>query len=81
MVDVLARRLGVEFRKHGISVLSTEGLNFDAFTPLFAKDALTLRLGSFPTPTPQRHPSSQHLATRFTRVQGAAPSISAKMRG
>jgi putative ATP-dependent endonuclease of OLD family len=44
MVEVLARRLSVDLRKHGISVLSTEGLNFDAFTPLFAKDALNVKV-------------------------------------
>lgn len=44
MVEVLARRLGVDLRKHGVSVLSTEGLNFDAFTPLFAKDALNVKV-------------------------------------
>ena len=44
MVDVLAKKLGVDLRKHGISVLSTEGLNFDAFTPLFAKEALNVKV-------------------------------------
>ena len=44
MVEVLAKKLGVDLRKHCVSVLSTEGLNFDAFTPLFGKDALNVRV-------------------------------------
>jgi putative ATP-dependent endonuclease of OLD family len=44
IVQELANKLNVDLRKHGVSVLSTEGLNFDAFTPLFGKDALNVRV-------------------------------------
>lgn len=44
MIEVIAKKMKVNLRKHAVSVLSTEGLNFDAFTPLFGKDALNTRV-------------------------------------
>jgi len=44
MMAVLAKRLGIELRNHSVSVLSTEGLNFDAFLPLFGEDVLNVRV-------------------------------------
>ena len=44
MIEALAKKLKIDLRKHGVSVLSTEGLNFDAFAPLFGKDALNVRV-------------------------------------
>lgn len=44
MVQALAKKLNIDLRKHGVSVLSTEGLNFDAFAPLFSKTALNVRV-------------------------------------
>lgn len=44
VVDALARRSGLDLRKHSVSLLSTEGLNFDAFLPLFAEDRLRVRV-------------------------------------
>lgn len=44
MVEALAKKQKIDLRKHGVSVLSMEGLNFDAFAPLFGKDALNVRV-------------------------------------
>lgn len=44
MVPVLADLLRINLRRHSISVLSTEGLNFDAFLPLFGENALNVRV-------------------------------------
>ncbi len=44
IVDALARRLKLDLRRHAVSVLSTEGLNFDAFLPLFGEDRLRVRV-------------------------------------
>lgn len=44
VVDALARRTGFDLRKNAVSLLSTEGLNFDAFLPLFGEDRLRVRL-------------------------------------
>jgi putative ATP-dependent endonuclease of OLD family len=44
MINVLASRLGIDLRKNSVSVLSTEGLNFDAFIPLFGEGRLSVRV-------------------------------------
>jgi len=42
MVDVLAKCMGCDLRKHGVSLISVEGLNFDSFLPLFGDKALKI---------------------------------------
>jgi putative ATP-dependent endonuclease of OLD family len=44
MIELLAKKMKVNLRKHAVSVLSTEGLNFDAFAPLFGKNALNVKV-------------------------------------
>ena len=44
LIEVLAKKMKVNLRKHAVSVLSTEGLNFDAFTPLFGENALNVKI-------------------------------------
>jgi putative ATP-dependent endonuclease of OLD family len=42
MVDALAERMGFNLRRHGVSLISVEGLNFDSFLPLFGDKALKI---------------------------------------
>jgi putative ATP-dependent endonuclease of OLD family len=44
LISVLAKQLGAEYdlRKHAISLISVEGLNFDSFLPLFGETALQI---------------------------------------
>ncbi|CAM5791653.1 ATP-dependent nuclease [Rhizobacter fulvus] len=42
IVEALARKAGIDLRKHSVSVISTDGLNFDAFMPLFGAGALQI---------------------------------------
>lgn len=42
LVDALAMKAGYNLRKHSVSIISTDGLNFDAFLPLFGKDAMQI---------------------------------------
>lgn len=42
MVDALAKRMGLNLRQHGVSLISVEGLNFDSFMPLFGANALKI---------------------------------------
>ena len=44
LINVLAKKLGDEYnlRKHAISLISVEGLNFDSFLPLFGEVALQI---------------------------------------
>lgn len=44
ILSSLAKKMGVDLRKHSVSLLSTEGLNFDCFLPLFGEDALNIRV-------------------------------------
>lgn len=44
LVSVMAKKLGVDLRKLSVSLLSTEGLNFDSFLPLFGERALNIRV-------------------------------------
>jgi len=42
MIKVMAQRLGFNFSQYSISIINVEGLNFDAFLPLFGKMALNI---------------------------------------
>ena len=42
LVSVLAEKSGHTLRKHGVSLISVEGLNFDSFLPLFGANALKI---------------------------------------
>jgi len=42
LLDALAAKAGYDLRKHSVSIISTDGLNFDAFLPLFGKGALQI---------------------------------------
>jgi putative ATP-dependent endonuclease of OLD family len=44
MIGVLARRLSIDLKKLSITIINTEGLNFDAFLPLFGSDRLSIRV-------------------------------------
>lgn len=44
IVDALAKKAGYDLKKSSVSLLSTEGLNFDCFLPLFGDDALNIRV-------------------------------------
>lgn len=42
MIGILAAAEKHDLRKHGVSVISVEGLNFDSFLPLFGKEGLKI---------------------------------------
>ncbi|MFT3736420.1 MAG: AAA family ATPase [Rhodocyclaceae bacterium] len=42
LVEALATKAGHDLRKLSVSVISTDGLNFDAFLPLFGKGAMQI---------------------------------------
>lgn len=42
MIDALAKRMGLDLRQYGVSLISVEGLNFDSFLPLFGDKALKI---------------------------------------
>lgn len=44
LVEAIAAKMGKNLRKHAVSVISTDGLNFDAFMPLFGEDQCKVRV-------------------------------------
>lgn len=42
LVDALAGKASIDLRKHSVSIISTDGLNFDCFLPLFGKNAMQI---------------------------------------
>ncbi|SFQ41091.1 ATP-dependent endonuclease [Variovorax sp. 770b2] len=42
IVEALAKKANIDLRKHSVSIISTDGLNFDCFLPLFGKDAMQI---------------------------------------
>jgi putative ATP-dependent endonuclease of the OLD family len=44
MIEAMAKQLGYDLKKHAVSVISADGLNFDAFMPLFGSDAMKVRV-------------------------------------
>lgn len=44
LVDAMAAKMGIKLREHSVTILSTEGLNFDCFAPLFGSAAIPIRV-------------------------------------
>jgi putative ATP-dependent endonuclease of the OLD family len=42
IVEAMAKKADVSLRNKSVSIISTDGLNFDAFMPLFGKDAMQI---------------------------------------
>ncbi len=42
LVDALAKRMDLDLREYGVSLISVEGLNFDSFLPLFGENGLRI---------------------------------------
>ncbi|MGP3508671.1 ATP-dependent nuclease [Paracidovorax citrulli] len=76
LVSALANRCGVDLRRHGVSLISVEGLNFDSFLPLFGEKALKIPV-AFLTDADPVHPqipqnaagekASEHVATTIDK--------------
>ncbi len=62
LVEALAKKASYDLRKHSISVISTDGLNFDAFLPLFGKDAMQIPVAVITDadpPEPELYPAAK----------------------
>lgn len=46
LVPAMAAHLAINLRHHGITIVCTEGLNFDCFQPLFGERAIPVRLAT-----------------------------------
>lgn len=42
ILEALAKNAGIDLRKRSVSIISTDGLNFDAFLPMFGTEAMQI---------------------------------------
>ncbi len=57
LVSALAERASVNLRKHAVSLISVEGLNFDSFLPLFGEAALKIPVAIITDADPMQAPT------------------------
>lgn len=75
LVEALARKAGYDLRKHSISIISTDGLNFDAFLPLFGEKAMQIPVAVITDadpPAPGQYPAAKDALS----LSAAATAIS-----
>jgi len=73
MVSALAKKLKIDLRKQSVSLLSTEGLNFDSFLPLFGENALNVRVAIISDgdpPEPKSYPKLGDPPVRSATANG-----------
>lgn len=56
LVSALAERANINLRKHAVSLISVEGLNFDSFLPLFGEAALKIPVAVITDADPMQVP-------------------------
>ncbi|WP_329762805.1 ATP-dependent nuclease [Stenotrophomonas geniculata] len=75
LVEALAKKAGYDLRKHSISVISTDGLNFDAFLPLFGDKAMQIPVAVVTDADPAA-PDQFPAAQDALKLSAAATAIS-----
>lgn len=75
LVGALAKKADYDLRKHSISVISTDGLNFDAFLPLFGERAMQIPVAVITDADPPE-PDQFPAATDALKLSAAATAIS-----
>ncbi|CAJ0729137.1 MAG: AAA family ATPase [Ralstonia sp.] len=87
LVEAMAHKLGIDLRKHSVSVISTDGLNFDAFLPLFGETALKVPVavvtdgdptGIYPQPGEHHEPSATAKSIQAQSDTFVRPFLAAK---
>lgn len=74
LLGALATKLDIRLREHSITILSTEGLNFDCFAPLFGEKAIPMRVAFITDsdtpgfPTLKQAPIMSLAATAISRL-------------
>ena len=75
LVEALAKKTGYDLRKHSISIISTDGLNFDAFLPLFGEKAMQIPVAVVTDADPAA-PDQFPAAEDALKLSAAATAIS-----
>ncbi|MHC2253163.1 putative ATP-dependent endonuclease of OLD family [Bradyrhizobium embrapense] len=77
MVNLLARKIGVDLRNHGVSLISVEGLNFDSFLPLFGENGIKVPVAVVTDADPEKVPTPEGKLTVHYPALGEAITPSA----
>jgi putative ATP-dependent endonuclease of OLD family len=77
MVNLLAKKSGVDLRDHGISLISVEGLNFDSFMPLFGQKAIKIPTAILTDADPQKVVGADGKAVAHYPAPGEIVTVSA----
>ncbi|MBS1942449.1 MAG: AAA family ATPase [Bacteroidetes bacterium] len=84
LVSVLAEKAGFNLRKHAVTLISVEGLNFDSFLPLFGEKALKIPVSLITDADPFDQPTDGSDPKPLYPALGDTVTISAnatKMKG
>lgn len=77
LMNVLAARVGFDLRKHAVSLISVEGLNFDSFLPLFEEGALKIPVALITDADPAKEQDADGIPQALYPALGDAVMVSA----
>lgn len=77
LMNVLAARAGFDLRKHAVSLISVEGLNFDSFLPLFGEGALKIPVALITDADPVQEQGDDGVPVALYPALGHAVVVSA----
>ncbi len=76
MVNLLAKKCGVDLRDHAVSLISVEGLNFDCFMPLFGENAIKIQVAVLTDADPQKVARSNEIPEAVYPAIGESVELS-----
>lgn len=77
LMNVLASRAGFDLRKHAVSLISVEGLNFDSFLPLFGEGALKIPVALITDADPAQEQDGDGIPQALYPALGDVVTVSA----
>lgn len=72
LVVAMAAKMGIKLREHSVTILSTEGLNFDCFAPLFGSAAIPIRVAILTDADSPGYPAPGATPTLSTAAEAIA---------
>lgn len=72
LVAAMAAKMGIKLREHSVTILSTEGLNFDCFAPLFGSAAIPIRVAILTDADSPGYPAPGATPTLSTAAEAIA---------
>lgn len=72
LIGAMAAKMGIKLREHSVTILSTEGLNFDCFAPLFGAAAIPIRVAIITDADTSTYPALTDTPTLSTAAAAIA---------